>query len=292
MRIIAKDLVAIALVGCICSSGSNLAQAQIPKGDITIQLEPVASGLTAPVGVTHAGDGSGRLFIWEQSGQIRVVEDGELLPTPFLDISDRIPLLGTFFDERGLLGLAFHPNFKANGRFFVRYSAPREGEPDEPCNDPAGFIVGCHTEVLSEFWVSDDPNIADPDSEIILFTVDEPQFNHDGVLSISARTGCSISHWATEVERMTGLPTIRRPMVPSEMVKTSIRRWAPSCALTWIALSRSVTDHPGTRPMAAPSPLGGRPYRRISRTVIPSAAVLRATVRQLCPTAFHRIIHS
>ena len=180
MRIIAKDLVAIALVGCICSSGSNLAQAQIPMGDITIQLEPVASGLTAPIGVTHAGDGSGRLFIWEQSGQIRVVEDGDLLPTPFLDISDRIPLLGAFFDERGLLGLAFHPNFKANGRFFVRYSAPREGEPDEPCNDPDGFIVGCHTEVLSEFWVSDDPNIADPDSEIILFTVDEPQFNHDG----------------------------------------------------------------------------------------------------------------
>ncbi len=57
-----------------------------------IELETVASGLTAPVGLTHAGDGSGRLFIVEQTGQIRIVEDGTLLATPFLDISDSLPL--------------------------------------------------------------------------------------------------------------------------------------------------------------------------------------------------------
>jgi len=155
--------------------------AQIPQGDIVIDLEPVAAGLVAPLSVTHANDGSGRLFIVEQSGQIRIVKDGALLETPFLDIADRLPDLGTFFDERGLLGLAFHPDYANNGRFFVRYSAPREGDPNEPCADPGGFIPGCHSEVLAEFSVSaGNPDLADPGSEIVLFAVDEPQFNHDG----------------------------------------------------------------------------------------------------------------
>ncbi len=142
-----------------------------------IELEPLATGLTAPLGVTHAGDGSGRVFIIEQSGQIRIVEDGDLLPTPFLDISDKLPALSPFFDERGLLGLAFHPKYEQNGRFFVRYSTPRVGGPDEPC---FGTSRGCHTEVLAEYAVSaGDPNLADPASEIVLFIVDEPQFNHN-----------------------------------------------------------------------------------------------------------------
>ncbi len=156
------------------------AQSQVLPGDITIQLEAVADGLSSPVMLTHAGDGSGRLFVVDQIGQIRIIQDGELLLTPFLDVTDRIVELSDIFDERGLLGLAFHPNYAQNGRFFVRYSAPREGEPDEPCNDKTGFIVGCHKAVLAEFSVSDgDPNVAEPDSEIILFEVDEPQFNHN-----------------------------------------------------------------------------------------------------------------
>ncbi|MEE8141667.1 MAG: PQQ-dependent sugar dehydrogenase [Planctomycetota bacterium] len=155
--------------------------AQIPMGDLTIVLEPVADGLSSPVLVTHAGDGSGRLFVVDQTGQIRIVQDGALLATPFLDITERMVELSEVFDERGLLGLAFHPDYANNGRFFVRYSAPREGDPAEPCNDPMGFIVGCHFAVLAEFSVSEgDPNLADPDSEMILFQVDEPQFNHNG----------------------------------------------------------------------------------------------------------------
>jgi glucose/arabinose dehydrogenase len=151
--------------------------AEIPKGDITIELEIVASGLTAPVAVTHAPDRSGRLFIVDQAGQIRVVRDGDLLPTPFLDISAELPALNPFFDERGLLGLAFHPRYARNGRFFVRYSAPRTGDPGEPC---FGTSRGCHEEILAEYSVSDDdPDVADPSSEKILFRVDEPQFNHD-----------------------------------------------------------------------------------------------------------------
>ncbi len=151
--------------------------AEIPKGGITIELENVASGLTAPVAVTHAADRSGRLFIVDQAGQIRIVRDGDLLPTPFLDISAELPPLNPFFDERGLLGLAFHPRYARNGRFFVRYSAPRTGDPGEPC---FGTSRGCHEEILAEYSVSDDdPDVADPSSEKILFRVDEPQFNHD-----------------------------------------------------------------------------------------------------------------
>lgn len=166
----------LALLALVPTSPTSTA-AQIPQGSVTIELETVASGLTSPVHLTHAGDGSGRLFIADQAGQVRIVEDGALLPTPFLDISDRIVDLHPGFDERGLLGLAFHPDYESNGRFFVRYSAPREGSADEPCFDTDR---GCHTEVLSEFQVfADDANVADPDSERVLFEVDEPQFNHN-----------------------------------------------------------------------------------------------------------------
>ena len=164
-------LLSIALL--MLAGGVSSAQA----GVIIIELEPLAAGLTAPLGVTHAGDGSGRQFITEQSGQIRIVQDGNLLPTPFLDVSAKLPELNPSFDERGLLGLAFHPRYEQNGRFFIRYSTPRNGDPGEPC---FGTSRGCHTEILAEYAVStSDPNQADPDSEIILFTVDEPQFNHN-----------------------------------------------------------------------------------------------------------------
>jgi glucose/arabinose dehydrogenase len=173
-----RSIVAIevAAVAMLAVAFPRMSFAEIPKGDIIIRLETVASGLTAPLGVTHAGDGSGRLFIVEQSGQIRIVQGGELLPTPFLDLSGEIPALNAFFDERGLLGLAFHPEYATNGRVFVRYSKPRAGAPSEPC---FGTSRGCHEEVLAEFGVSeDDPNVADP-AGAILFRIDEPQFNHD-----------------------------------------------------------------------------------------------------------------
>ena len=117
-------------------------------------------------------DGSRRLFIVDQIGLIRVLlPNGQLLAEPFLDLRDRIVPLMTNFDERGLLGLAFHPDYAENGRFFVFYSAPlRTGA-------PAGWNCTSH---ISEFLVSADPNRADPGSERILLQVDKPQFNHNG----------------------------------------------------------------------------------------------------------------
>lgn len=178
MKTEAKHIMKTFILTVLLAAGIHLnLQAQIPKGDIVIELEPVATGLVAPIFATHAGDGSGRLFIVEQSGQIRIVDNDVLLPDPFLDISGKIPVLNAFFDERGLLGLAFHPNYAANGRFFIRYSVPRVGDASEPC---FGSSRGCHSEVLAEYAVSTgDANLADPNSEIILFTIDEPQFNHN-----------------------------------------------------------------------------------------------------------------
>lgn len=140
--------------------------------DVQLQLRPVVAGLSAPVVATHAGDGSGRMFIAEQSGAIRVLQQGTLAPTPFLNLGagglNRIVTGG----ERGLLGLAFHPDFAAAGapgagRFYVYYSAPRT-------------LGGNHDSVISEFRVSNDPNRADVASERELLRFSQPFSNHNG----------------------------------------------------------------------------------------------------------------
>jgi glucose/arabinose dehydrogenase len=136
----------------------------------SIGLQLVAEGLTSPVALAQPDDGSGRLFIADQVGVIYSLNaDGQL--QTFLDIVDRMVEPRDGFDERGLLGLALHPDFANNGRFFVYYSAPlQEGGPAE----------WDHTSHISEFTVSpDDGNTADPNSERIILRVDQPQFNHN-----------------------------------------------------------------------------------------------------------------
>lgn len=172
--LVAIVAVAIALVPSL-SHGQT---PSIPQGDLVVDLELVCSGLTAPVYGTNANDNSDRLFIVDQAGQIRIFDtkNNYCLSEPFLDLSDRIVAVNPFFDERGVLGLAFHPRFRRNGRFFVRYSAPREGSPGEPCFDTSR---GCHEAILAEFKANRRANYADPDTERILFRIDEPQFNHN-----------------------------------------------------------------------------------------------------------------
>jgi glucose/arabinose dehydrogenase len=125
-----------------------------------IQVQQVASGLTSPVTVSNAGDGSGRLFIVQQTGEIRILINGNILPTPFLDIHDLVSCC----DERGLLGLAFHPDYASNGFFYIYYT------------DTNGDIA------LARYTVSaGDPNVADPDSRYpILSQVHQPFSNHNG----------------------------------------------------------------------------------------------------------------
>jgi glucose/arabinose dehydrogenase len=138
-----------------------------------VGLRLVADGFTSPVALVEAPDGSGRVFVVDQIGVIRILTaGGNLLPEPFLDLRSRIVPLMPAFDERGLLGLAFHPSYAGNGRLFVWYSAPlRPGA-------PAGYD---NTARISEFRVSAaNANRADPASERIVLEVDKPQFNHNG----------------------------------------------------------------------------------------------------------------
>ena len=91
-------------------------------------VETVVDGLVAPVGLVAPPDDTGRLFVLEQTGLISVLQPGAATVTPFLDLRDRVVELRPDYDERGLLGLAFHPDFATNGRFFVYYgAAPRKG---------------------------------------------------------------------------------------------------------------------------------------------------------------------
>lgn len=143
-----------------------------PRGPAVIAT-PIAEGLAVPVMLTDPGDGSGRRFVVDQPGQIRIIDDQEqLLQEPFLDVSDRLVELDPNYDERGLLGLAFHPEFAENGRFFVYYSAPAREQA------PNGWD---HTSHLAEFRVdADDPNRADPQSERVIMRIDQPYGNHNG----------------------------------------------------------------------------------------------------------------
>lgn len=141
--------------------GSAVTPTGTLPGEPAIQVVKVVEGLVDPINVAYAPDGSGRVFIVERIGRIRILQDGQLLDEPFLDISDVVKV---DFLEQGLLGLAFHPDYANNGRFFVYYS--------DYFTNGDSFLV--------EYQVSDDPNVADPDSAKVLLTYDQPYRNHNG----------------------------------------------------------------------------------------------------------------
>ncbi|MFD2888752.1 PQQ-dependent sugar dehydrogenase [Chitinophaga cymbidii] len=140
-----------------------------------ISLELVADNLVSPLGVVEAPDNTKRLFILDQVGKIWIVDaNGNRLATPFLDVTGAMVALNPNYDERGLLGFAFHPDYRTNGRFFIYYNLPPR---------PGGPQAGASWNNLSriaEFKVSADPNVADMSSEKILFDIDDPQGNHNG----------------------------------------------------------------------------------------------------------------
>lgn len=140
------------------SSGAEPDSPPIPT---TARVTPVGTGLAAVTDIQHAGDT--RLFIVQQGGQIRIIMNGSQLTTEFLDISNRLVCCG----ERGLLGLAFHPQYAANGYFYVNYTYLQGG-----------------TQLrsrISRFSVSSgNPDMADPNSEQILLEFSQPYNNHNG----------------------------------------------------------------------------------------------------------------
>lgn len=147
-----------------------------PTPVTTPGLQLVYDGLVSPLGVFEAPDDSKRLFILDQIGKVWIIsKDGTRLPNPFIDVSSKMVTLSPGYDERGLLGFAFHPNFKANGKFYVYYNGtPRSGGP------APGVNWNC-VDRVSEFKVSGaNPNLADLSSERVILNEDDPQSNHNG----------------------------------------------------------------------------------------------------------------
>ncbi len=156
-----KPLPSFISVTCLVSlSISLLGAVELPQLDVV----ELVTGLHRPTSITHAGDGSGRLFVTEQTGTVRVLADGNILETPFLDISGKVTRLDPICcDERGLLSVAFAPNFAQSQRFYAYYTGDR------------------NEIFISRFRVSaDDPNRADPDSEEVLFRFEHEFENHFG----------------------------------------------------------------------------------------------------------------
>lgn len=162
-RISPLGIVALLLWLQACSSGYS--NRQPPPGGgppPTLALTPVVSGLSSPVDLQFPNDGTGRMFVVQQAGSIRIVTNGSLVAAPFLNITSKVNSGG----EMGLLGLAFHPQFTQNHLFYVHYDR----------------MVGAQIQsVIAEYHVSaGDPNVADANSERILLTVDQPFTNHKG----------------------------------------------------------------------------------------------------------------
>lgn len=162
-KLIAAGLLFLSfLVGC--GSDSEDGNSPPPRTQApTVTLATVASGLSQPLDLEQPTDGSGRLFVVEQGGRIRIIENGSVLTSPFLDISGKIESGG----EKGLLGLAFHPSYNANGFFYVNYTMRT--------------ISGQLQTIVARYSRSSgNPQLADPNSELILLTVNQPFDNHNG----------------------------------------------------------------------------------------------------------------
>lgn len=158
-----------AIAGCVGDRGEIPSSQEdggtMPEPLTTVGLETVVEGLEQPLDFSYVPDSELR-YVATRPGEILVIDDGDLRGEPLLDIRERVVGGG----ERGLLGVALHPEFAENGRIFVRYSsAPREETPD-------GYS---HTFVLSEFEVNDDMTHADADTERTILEIPQPQSNHN-----------------------------------------------------------------------------------------------------------------
>lgn len=142
----------------------------------TPDLKVVADNLVSPLGVVSVPDQSKRLFVIDQVGKIWIIgADGNKLATPFMDVSSKMVTLTAGYDERGLLGLAFHPDYKNNGKFYIYYTLPpHAGGPQ------AGSSWNNLSRIASFKVSAADPNIADMNSEQVILELDDPQSNHNG----------------------------------------------------------------------------------------------------------------
>ncbi|HMG04251.1 MAG TPA: PQQ-dependent sugar dehydrogenase [Chthoniobacterales bacterium] len=160
VRVLFGALALLAGTACNDSSGPGDGGNPLPPG-IGLQLDPfITSGLSSPVFMTQPLD-DGRIFVVEQGGRIRVIRDGALQTTPFLDIASRVLSGG----ERGLLSVAFHPQYATNHFFYVYFTSQTNGDIR-----------------IERFTTTANPEVADPASTKLIITTPHPVSNHNGGL--------------------------------------------------------------------------------------------------------------
>lgn len=147
------------------------------KTDLAVELETVLDGIPSPLGLAAPDDGSGRLFIYDQTGVIYIVANGARAAEPLLDVRSRLVTLNPAYDERGLLGLALHPGFNTNGLLYTYTS-----EPNGPMADfvNMGSTTNNHQSVIAEWKIDpSNSNRVDTASRREIMRVDQPQSNHN-----------------------------------------------------------------------------------------------------------------
>ncbi len=153
---------------------------RIAKGDITVELRPVADGMVAPISMAVPNDGSGRFFVYDQIGVVWLVTSAGRSPAPLLDMRTRLINISSSYDERGLLGLAIHPGFATNGLIYTYTSEPSNAPPDFATALNPG-TTNNHQSVIAEWRVNPpSASTADPASRRELMRVAQPQSNHNG----------------------------------------------------------------------------------------------------------------
>lgn len=146
-----------------------------PVSNASPDLRMVADNMVSPIALDAPPDDSKRLFVVDQVGKVWIIRaDGTRSSSPFMDISSKMVTLNGGYDERGLLGFTFHPDFKTNGKFYVFYSAPPHAGGPEPGSSWDNLVR------VSEFKVNGDGSQADMGSERVILEVDHPQSNHNG----------------------------------------------------------------------------------------------------------------
>lgn len=167
-------LICIAFVFSGCSDDDDNSKPDVVGQSIDLIL--IAENMVSPVGLVPSPDNSGNLYVIDQVGKILIIDDsGAVLEEPFLDITSRMVSLNANYDERGLLGLAFHPNYSSNGRLFIYYTAPPNA------GGPTQGEMWNNTSRISEFQVSGtNPNTVMADSEKVILEINQPQGNHEG----------------------------------------------------------------------------------------------------------------
>lgn len=156
-------LVQLLLMGTLLPFGASFAQ--------KVKLQLVTDQVQSPVCMAAPADGSNRQFVVQKEGKVWVIQNGKLLPTPFIDVSADMVRVNPAYDERGLLGMAFHPQFRTNGKFYLYYSAPaaERGKGRD------------HKSVIAEFKVAKAAdNTADKGTRRIVLEFDQPESNHNG----------------------------------------------------------------------------------------------------------------